>query len=270
MHTRSLTTRRIAATLAAIALALGACGSDGGGDTDDDATTTTEAAEETTSTTDTDDDTTNEDDDAAIDLDGALFLAPPVEGAELVIEDTGIVNGTTTMTVTSVEESEAGITVSTSEVVASEGTEPVTVQRQYTTAPDGSLSLSVDAFVAQGQGFEVTARGDDVRIPSIDELSGGGESSGSTFVELSGDGVDVRTDVSYSITGGGTESVTTPLGTFDVQIVDLELTISSSLAGDQSGTLRFSFLPGFGVVKGETSIAGFDIVSTVVSSTVEP
>ena len=268
MHTRSLTTRRLAAGLATIALALGACGSDGDGDTDDDATTTTAAAEETTTTADTSDTTVAADE--GIDVDGALFLAPPVEGAELTIEDTGIVTGTTTMTVTSVEESDAGITVSTTEVVSSDGTDPVTVQRRYTTAPDGSLSVSVDAFVAQGEGFEVTAAGDDIRIPSIDELSGGVATSGSSFVELAAEGLEARTDVSYTITSGGTESVTTPLGTFDVQIVDLELTISSSLAGDQTGTVRFSFLPGFGVLKTDTSIAGFDVVSTVVSSTVEP
>lgn len=244
MHTRSLTTRRLAAGLATIALALGACGSDGDGDTDDDATTTTAAAEETTTTADTSDTTVAADE--GIDVDGALFLAPPVE------------------------ESDAGITVSTTEVVSSDGTDPVTVQRRYTTAPDGSLSVSVDAFVAQGEGFEVTAAGDDIRIPSIDELSGGVATSGSSFVELAAEGLEARTDVSYTITSGGTESVTTPLGTFDVQIVDLELTISSSLAGDQTGTVRFSFLPGFGVLKTDTSIAGFDVVSTVVSSTVEP
>ncbi len=275
MHTRSRT-RRWAAGLAAVALAVGACGSDddGDGDSADASTTTAEAVDETTTAADSSDTTTTDD---GIDLSGALFVAPPTEGAELVIEDTGIVSGTTTMTVTSVEESDAGVTVATSEVVASEGTEPVTVNRTYTTAPDGSLSISADAFVAQGQGFEVTATGDDVRIPSIAELAEGGGSSGNTFVELAAEGIDARTDVTYTVTGGGTEStgggtesVTTPLGTFDVQVVSIELTVSSSLSGDQTGTIRFSFLPGFGVVKTDTSIAGFEIVSTVVSSTVEP
>lgn len=270
MHTRSHTTRW-AAGLAAVALAVGACGSDGDSDGGGEAATTTteEAVEQTTTIADSSDTTATGDDDG-IDLSGALFVAPPTEGAELVIEDTGIVSGTTTVTVTSVEASDAGITVKTSEVVASAGTEPVTVERQYTTAPDGSLSISADAFVAQGQGFEVTATGDDVRIPSIAELAEGGRSSGNTFVELAAEGTDARTDVTYTVTGGGTESVTTPLGTFDVQVVSIELTISSSLAGDQTGTVRFSFLPGFGVVKTDTSIAGFEIVSTVVSSTVEP
>ena len=268
MHTRSRTTRW-AAGLAAVALAVGACGSDddGDGDSADASTTTAEAVDETTTAADSSDTTTTDD---GIDLSGALFVAPPTEGAELVIEDTGIVSGTTTMTVTSVEESDAGVTVATSEVVASEGTEPVTVNRTYTTAPDGSLSISADAFVAQGQGFEVTATGDDVRIPSIAELAEGGGSSGNTFVELAAEGIDARTDVTYTVTGGGTESVTTPLGTFDVQVVSIELTVSSSLSGDQTGTIRFSFLPGFGVMKTDTSIAGFEIVSTVVSSTVEP
>ena len=267
MHTQSRT-KQLAAGLAALALTMAACGSDGDGDADDAAKTTTAAAEETTTTADTADDTTGDDD--GIDVEGALFLAPPVEGAELTIEDAGIVSSTTTMTVTSVEESDAGITVSTSEVVASEGTEPVTVQRQYTTGPDGSLSVSVDAFVAQGEGFEVTAAGDDVRIPSIDELASGGPTTGNSFVELNAAGIDARTDVGYTITDGGTESITTPLGTFDVQVVNLELTISSSIAGDQTGTVRFSFLPGFGALQTDTSIAGFDITSTVVSSSVEP
>ena len=272
MHTRSRTTRW-AAGLAAVALAVGACGSDGDSDggSADATTTTAEAVDETTTTADSSDTTAAGDDDG-IDLSGALFVAPPTEGAELVIEDTGVISGTTTMTVTSVEESDAGITVKTSEAVASAGTEPVTVERQYTTAPDGSLAISADAFVAQGQGFEVTATGDDVRIPSIAELAEGGGSSGNTFVELAAEGIDARTDVTYTITGTGTgtESVTTPLGTFDVQIVSIELTVSSSLSGDQTGTIRFSFLPGFGVVKTDTSIAGFEIVSTVVSSTVDP
>ena len=159
--------------------------------------------------------------------------------------------------------------MSTSEIVVGEsGT--VTVERSYTTGADGSLSISAAGFFASGTGFEVTATGDDIRIPSIAELAGGGAASGTTFVELNASGVDARNDFSYTVADGGTESVTTPLGTFDAQIVNIDLSIDSSLGGQQSGTVRYAFLSGFGVLTTDVAIAGFAINSTVASSTVAP
>lgn len=259
--------RRLMASGAALVLLVGACGSDSEEPAADETTTTAAGDTTTTAPSDTTADTGDEPDVAD---DDALYLFPPVEGAQLSIEDSGAISGTTEVTVVTVAESGDGVTVTTSEVVTGEVGEPVTIERSATTSPDGGLSLSAAGFVAQGAGFEVTATGDDVVIPPVSALAGGESSTGSTFVEFSGSGIDGRSDVTYTVTGQGTEAVTTPLGTFDVQIVVLELTISSSLAGEQSGTVRYSFLPGFGSVRTETNIAGFAITSTVVASTVAP
>lgn len=263
---------RLGAAAAALLLVFGACGSDDDTAADDTETsTTTEAAVESPETTGGDETTTTTeaDESDAIDRSSALFMAPPEEGAELTIAESGIIAATTTVSVVSVDETADGITVSTSEVVDS-GDGTVTVERTYTTGADGSVSISAAGFFASGTGFEVTATGDDIRIPSIAELSSGEVSTGNTFVELNASGIDARNDVAYSVMGAGTESVTTPLGTFDAQIVTIDLTISSSLAGEQSGTVRYAFLPGFGVLTTDVAIAGFAINSTVTASTVTP
>lgn len=267
MHTRPRTMRRTVATTLALLFTVSACGSDGD-DAAQGTTTTAPEIADTTTTADTSG-TTIEREVPVVDLEGALFYAPPVEGAQLVLDvdsDVGV-SDTATVMVNAVERSDAGITVWVSEVSAGDGGEPVTSQRRYTTAPDGSLSVSADAFVAQGPGFEVTAAGDDVRIPNIEELASGQETGGRSFVEIAGGS---RLDVDYRVSGAGTESLTTPLGTFDVQLVDVELTISSSFAPDQDGTIRYSLLPGYGVLATDISIAGIEIVTTLASATVEP
>lgn len=270
MDTRS-PLRRLGTAAIALLLVAGACSSDDDSSAEDGGdTTTTEAAAETTISADETTTTEDESDDtASIDRSTALFMAPPESGAELTVEETGPVAATTVVTIGSVDESDAGITVETSEVVTS-GSESVTVERSYTTARDGSLSISAAGFFASGTGFEVTATGDDIRIPSVAELSAGEASTGTTFVELNASGIDARNDVSYTVAGAGTESVTTPLGTFDAQIVTIDLTISSSIAGDQTGTVRYAFLPGFGVLQTDVAIAGFAFSSTVTSSSVSP
>ncbi|WP_436793814.1 hypothetical protein [Actinospongicola halichondriae] len=259
--------QRLMAGGAAVLLALGAC-SDGGSESTD-ATTTTAASSDgdTTSTTASDD--TPDETDSPTDLANALFMAPPHEGATLTVEETGTLPSTTEITVVSVEESAAGVTVKTSEVVSG-GSGSVTVERSYTTGPDGSLSISAAGFFASAPGFEVTATGDDVRIPAAAELASGASASGNTFVEFQSAGIDARSDVTYMITGGGVEEVTTPLGTFQAQIVTLDLTISNSLAGEQTGTVRYEFLPHFGVLRTQLDLAGIAITSTVTSSSVSP
>ena len=263
--------RRLGAACAALLLVIGACGSDDDTAADDADTTTTAAPDESPETTATDETSTTTEPEAtdAIDRSTALFMAPPEAGAELTIAESGITSATTTVSVLSADESADGIAVSTSEVVVGEAGS-VTVERSYTTGADGSLSISAAGFFASGTGFEVTATGDDIRITSITELESGEASTGNTFVELNASGIDARNDVAYTIVGGGTESVTTPLGTFDAQIVDIELSIDSSIGGAQTGTVRYAFLPGFGVLTTDVAIAGFAINSTVTSSTVTP
>lgn len=249
-------------------LALGACSDSGDGGDAADATTTTAASSDGDSTSTTASDSPDATDSPA-DLANALFMAPPNEGATLSVEETGTLPSSTEITVVSVEESAAGVTVKTSEVVTG-GSGSVTVERSYTTGPDGSLSISAAGFFASAPGFEVTATGDDVRIPAAAELASGASASGNTFVEFQSAGIDARSDVTYTITGGGVEEVTTPLGTFEAQIVTLDLSISNSLAGEQSGTVRYEFLPGFGVLRTQLDLAGIAITSTVTSSSVSP
>lgn len=270
MNTGSPLTR-LGAAFAALLLVLGACGSDDDTAADDADTTTTAASAASPDTTAADGSSTTTEPEStdAIDRSTALFMSPPEAGAELTVAESGITSATTTVSVLSADESADGITVSTSEIVSGEAGS-VTVERSYTTGADGSLSISAAGFFASGGGFEVTATGDDIRIPSIAELDSGEASTGNTFVELNASGIDARNDVAYTIVGGGTESVTTPLGTFDAQIVDIDLSIDSSIGGEQSGTVRYAFLPGFGVLVTDVAIGGFALNSTVTSSTVTP
>lgn len=260
---------RLATASAALLLVLGACGSDDDTAADADATTTTTEAPMSTAAPDETTETTEAEEPDSIDRSTALFMAPPEPGAELTVAESGATTATTTVSVLRAEESADGITVTTTEVVNGESGS-VTVDRSYTTGADGSLSISAAGFFASGTGFEVTATGDDVRIPSIAELSGGGGASGTTFVELSGSGLDMRNDVAYTVADGGIESVTTPLGTFDAQIVTIDLAISSSIAGEQTGTVRYAFLPGFGVLTTDVAVAGIAINSTITSSSITP
>ncbi len=256
--------RRLLAGGTALLFVLGAC-ADAADDEAADAATTTAPADDTTTSTAV----VSLPDDSTSDLTNALFMAPPHEGATLTVAETGTLPSSTEVTVVAVEESAAGITVRTSEVVTG-ASGAVTVERSYTTGPDGSLSISAAGFFAATSGLEVTASGDDVRIPAAAELAGGASSTGNTFVEFRAAGIDARSDVTYTITGGGVEEVTTPLGTFEAHIVTLDLTISNSLAGDQTGTVRYEFLPGFGVLRTQVDLAGIAITSTVMSTSVAP
>lgn len=202
-------------------------------------------------------------------IENGLYYYPPVEGATLTYDhSTGFGASTTEVTVNSVTSDPDGQTVVVTEVVNSADGQPVTVERTLHTGADGSLRLSADAFGVFGAGFEVTATGDDIAIPPIADLESGEESSGNTFVELSGPGMNMRNDVTYTVTGAGQESVTVPAGTAQAYVVELQLDITSSIAGAATGTGRYWFVPGFGLVRQEFSVSIMSGTTELVSSSV--
>jgi len=178
----------------------------------------------------------------------ALYFYPPVEGATLTYALGGMASGTSEVVVDSVTTGGDGDVVTITETVNSGGT-PVTVERSFTTGPDGGLTVSAAAFAASAPGMEVTATGDDLTIPPISELEAGGTASGETFVEFSGAGFDGRSDVVYTISGRGFESVTVPAGTVEAYAVELDLQLENSTVGSVEGTMTYWFLPGFGMVR---------------------
>lgn len=197
----------------------------------------------------------------------ALYFYPPVEGATLRLTSSGAIAGTSDVTVNTVTSGPDGQTVAVTEVVSGSG-EPVTVERTFHTSQAGGLSIDAAAFGAGAPGFRVTAAGDDVVIPPIAELESGSTPTGQTFVELSGSGVTMRNDVTYTVAGDGFESVTVPVGTVEAYVVKITLNIQSSVAGAQTGTARYWFVPGFGLVRQETTIAGMGGTTELLSSSV--
>lgn len=198
----------------------------------------------------------------------ALYFYPPVEGAKLVMSNSGGVTGTSEVTVTGVDSGADGQTVTVKEVNAGAGSTPVTVDRKFRTAADGSLHIDATAFGATAPGFTAAASGDDVVIPSIADLESGKSTNGKTFVEYRGSGVTMRNDVTYVVTGGGFTSVSTKAGTMEAYLVKLALDINSSVAGAVKGTATYWFKPGFGLVRQETEVAGVTLVSELTSSSV--
>jgi hypothetical protein len=145
----------------------------------------------------------------------------------------------------------------------------VTVERTFRTGADGSLQISADAFGAFGSGFTVTAVGDDIVIPAIADLEAGNGSSGQTYVEMSGTGMQMRNDVTYTVSGVGAESVTVPAGTVEAYVVEIALEIDSSLTGATTpGSARYWFVPGFGVVKQVTTVLGMALGTELTSSSI--
>jgi hypothetical protein len=202
-------------------------------------------------------------------IENALYYYPPVEGATLKYETSGgMGGGTTDVTVNSVTSGGDGREVVVTEVISSTMGEPLTVERTLRTGADGSLRMSAGSFFAFGAGFTVTAEGDDIVIPSVADLEAGEESSGNTFVELSGSGMSMRNDVTYTVTGTGRESVTVPAGTAEAYVVEIQLDISSSIAGAQTGSARYWFVPGFGLVRQEFAVTVMSGTTELVSSSV--
>lgn len=197
----------------------------------------------------------------------ALYYYPPVEGATLRLTNSGAVSSTSDVTVNTVTSGPDGQTVAVTEVISGSG-EPITVERTFHTSQAGGLSIDAAAFGASAPGFTVTATGDDIVIPPIAELESGSTPSGETFVELSGSGVTMRNDVTYTVAGDGVESVTVPVGTVEAYVVKITLNITSSVAGQVTGTARYWFVPGFGLVRQETTITGMTGTSELVSSSV--
>ncbi|MBX6748994.1 MAG: hypothetical protein IRY85_04865 [Micromonosporaceae bacterium] len=202
-------------------------------------------------------------------IENGLYYYPPVQAATLKYESSGGLGAATTdVTVNSVTSGADGQTVAVTEVISSAGGQPVTVERTLHTGADGSLRMNAGAFFAFGAGFTVAAEGDDIVIPSVADLEAGKESTGSTFVELSGSGMSMRNDVSYTIKGAGRESVTVPAGTAEAYVVELELDITSSIAGAATGHSRYWFVPGFGLVRQEFTVTVMSGTTELVSSSV--
>lgn len=234
--------RRAGAVLAALALVVTACS---GGDPEPAADDPTPAPTATSEAAPEPDASESADVLAAgqvRDPGKALWFYPPVDGAMLTFTQT--ISGeasTLAGTVTAVD----GGTVSVSEDVG----EGVIVDRRFTTTVEGGTVFDPDGFFASGEGFEVTAAGDSMQVPTIDVMEAGTATSGSTFVEFSGSGFSGRNDVEYTVAGGGFESVTVPAGTYDAYRVDITLDITTSQGQTFSGTGSYWFVPGFAVVK---------------------
>jgi hypothetical protein len=200
-------------------------------------------------------------------IDDSLYFYPPVEGATLRYEVGGLAPGTVDVTVNSVTSGADGQTVAATQVVTAQG-ESVTVEQTVRTGADGSLSLDAATFFASGTGFTVTGVGDAIVIPPVADLEAGRESSGSTFVEMESAGLSMRNDVTYTVRGAGYESVTVPAGTTEAYVVEIQLDITSSVVGAQSGSGRYWLVPGFGLVRQEFAIAMINNSMELVSSSV--
>lgn len=200
---------------------------------------------------------------------GDLYFYPPVEGAELTVSDLGSVESV--VTVAGVEDGAAGKTVRIAQVIS--GEDWFDVEASYTTASDGSLILDVDTFFA-GMVFDqevtTTASGDDMVIPSIADMEQGATSEGTSVLTLSAGGVEVRNEISFTVSGAGYETITTALGTFETYVVHVDMTMQSSMGVSADGTMRYWFVPGFGWVRQENVIDGETVVQEVTASTVSP
>lgn len=200
-----------------------------------------------------------------------LYWYPAEEGAELTYTNSGAMGeGVTQVTVTSVQSGSDGVAVSAQEVVTDAAGSTVDVERTFVTGSDGSLLIDVEAFGAMAPGMTISATGDDIRIPSIEDLEAGGAAEGTTFVEMEGSGISFRNDIAYTVAGGGIESVTVPAGTWDAYRVDVSLEVTSSMTGTfATGTSSYWFVPGFAVVREESTMEGGGMSTTITTELTE-
>jgi hypothetical protein len=103
----------------------------------------------------------------------------------------------------------------------------------------------------------------------VAELEAGEKGTGRTAVEVSGPGLDGRSQpVTYTVTGTGTESVTVPAGTAEAYVVALDLDLGAGFAGVTEASGKFWLKPGFGLVKQEITISGLTLTSELAKSSV--
>ncbi|MFC0527392.1 TapB family protein [Phytohabitans kaempferiae] len=201
---------------------------------------------------------------AAAPADTGLYFYPPVEGATLEYTLGGVVSGTTSVTVDSVVQGAEGRTVTVTE----KGTGGA-AEREFVTRSDGGLTVDIGAFGAAAAGFEVRGSGDDVAVPPVADLEAGTKGTGRTAVEVRGPGLDGRSQqVRYTVTGVGTESVTTPAGTAEAYAISLDLDLGQGIAGVTEASGKFWLKPGFGLVKQEVTISGLTLTTELAKSSV--
>lgn len=203
-----------------------------------------------------------------------LHFYPPVVGAELTISnDAGTPDST--VTVVSVDDGTDGQTVQIQQTVP--GADQVEVEAAYTARADGGLVLELDMFLlavtslTEGdEDMNVEASGDDMVIPSIEDMESGATTEGAAVINMSMDGFELSNEASWTVAGSGFESVTTPLGTFEAYVVDVDLALQSSLGPSAEGAIRYWFVPGFGWVRQQTTIDDLSMVNEISASTVSP
>lgn len=196
--------------------------------------------------------------------DSGLYFYPPVEGATLEYTLGGVVSGTTSVTVDSVTEGAKGRTVTVTE----KGTAPA-AKREFVTRADGGLTVDIGAFAASAAGFTVEGAGEDLSVPPVADLEAGKKGTGRTAVEVSGPGVDGRSQpVTYTVGSTGTESVTVPAGTAEAYKITLDLDLGAGFAGVTEASGTFWLKPGFGLVKQEVTISGFTLTSELAKTSV--
>jgi hypothetical protein len=243
--------RRWLALPAALVLALTVTACDSAGD--DPATSASNAPATTGSPTP-----------ATAPADTGLYFYPPVEGAKLEYGLGGVVSGTTSVTVDSVTEGAQGKTVT-----VTEKGNGAAVEREFVTRPDGGLTVDIGTFGASAAGFSVEGSGEDLAVPPVADLEAGKKGTGRTAVEVSGPGVDGRSQpVTYTVTGTGAESVTVPAGTAEAYTVNLDLDLGAGFAGVTEASGKFWLKPGFGLVKQEITISGLTLTMELASSSV--
>lgn len=192
-----------------------------------------------------------------------LYFYPPVEGATLEYTLGGLVTGTNSVTVDSVKEDGSGRTVTVTE----KGSGPA-AERRFVTGPDGGLTVDVGAFGASAAGVTVRGSGEDVRVPPVADLDAGKKGSGRTAIEVSGAGAAGEHQVTYTVSGAGTEPVTVPAGTTEAYAMTLDLDLGEGFAGITSATGKFWLKPGFGLVKQEITIGGLTLTAELAKSSV--
>jgi len=192
-----------------------------------------------------------------------LYFYPPVEGATLEYTLGGVVSGTNAVTVDTVAEGADGRTVTVTE----KGSGPA-AERTFVTRGDGGLTVDIGAFGASAAGLSVKGTGEDVAVPPVTDLEAGEKGTGSTSVEVSGPGLEGEHKVTYTVTGGGTESVTVPAGTAEAYLITLDLDLGAGVAGVTKASGKFWLKPGFGLVKQEISIAGLVMTTELAKSSV--
>jgi hypothetical protein len=196
--------------------------------------------------------------------DSGLYFYPPVKGATLEYTLGGVVSGTTSVTVDSVTEGADGRTVTVTE----KGTAPA-AKREFVTGTDGGLIVDIGAFAASAAGFTVEGAGEDVTVPPAADLEAGKKGTGRTAVEVSGPGLDGRSQpVTYTVTGTGVEPVTVPAGSTEAFVVTLDLDLGAGFAGVTEASGKFWLRPGFGLVRQEVTISGFTLTSELAKTSV--